>query len=127
VVIDDGTGAIIDEFVTTNDLWWNNDWNDPDVFTTTVDMVAGSSYTLGWIGFEGCCGGQATIRFYYEGTLVGSLDSTSGDSFMVTNPEPETGLLVGLGLILLSGPRHARRPRQSPRRGPDPANPASWP
>lgn len=101
VVIDNNTGAIIDEFVTTNDIWWNNDWNNPDVFTATVNMTAGSSYSLGWIGFEGCCGGEATIRFSLDGAPFQPLDSGNGDPVFVNNPEPGTGILLALGLIVL--------------------------
>jgi len=111
VAIDNGTSAVLDEYVTTNDLWWNNNWNDPDVFTTTVNLTAGSSYTLGWIGFEGCCGGPATVRFNYEGALVGNLNSGNGVPFMVSNPEPGTGVLVGLGFAMLAGWSRARRLR----------------
>ena len=111
VVIDNDTQTILDEFVTSNDLWWNNDWNDPDVFTTTVNMTTGSSYTLGWIGFENCCGGAATIRFSLDGAPLQVLDSTNGDAYFVNNPEPGTGLLLGFGLSLLAF--HARR-RHSP-------------
>jgi hypothetical protein len=105
IVIDNGTGTVLDEFVTTDNIWWDNDWNNPDVFTTMVDLDAGDSYTLGWIGFEGCCGGPATIRFSFEGAAFENTDSGSGDPFIITNPEPGTGLLVWLGLALMSSRR----------------------
>ena len=103
VVIDNGSGAILDEFVTTNDLWWNNDWNDPDVFVTTVALTAGESYTLSWVGFEGCCGGPTTVRFAYNGSPFQVLDDTNIAPF--ATPEPGTGLLVALGLVAIGARR----------------------
>lgn len=100
VVIDNGTGVILDEFVTTNDLWWANDWNDPDVFVTTVALAAGSSYTLGWVGFEGCCGGPTTVRFSYNGAPFQPLTDSTIAPF--ATPEPSTALLVALGLVGLA-------------------------
>jgi len=107
VVIDNGTGAILDEFVTTNDLWWNNDWNDPDVFVTTVSLSAGSSYTLGWVGFEGCCGGATTVRFSYNGAPFQTMSDANLDPF--ATPEPGTAVLVALGLAGLSATRRRLR------------------
>ncbi len=112
VVFDNDTGTIVDEFVTTDDIWWANDWNNSDVFTSTVAMTAGESYTLGWIGFEGCCGGAATIRFSMDGGGFQTLDSGNGDPHFVNNPEPGTALLLGIGLTLLSvRSRHRRANR----------------
>ena len=102
IVIDNDTGTTIDEFVTTDDIWWDNDWSNSDVFTSTLNMTAGSSYTLGWIGFEGCCGGEATIRFSIDGAPFQPLNSNNGDPAFVNNPEPGTGILLGLGLIVLA-------------------------
>lgn len=110
VVIDDDTGVVVDELVRTDDVWWNNDWSNPDVFTTTLDLAAGTSYTLGWVGFEGCCGGSATIRFSYEGSGFLDLDSANGDAFMASIPEPCTALHLALGLGALWG--HGRRSRR---------------
>jgi hypothetical protein len=115
VLVDEGTGLILDEFVTTDDVWWNNDWNDPDVFTTTANLVADGTYTFGWIGFEGCCGGQATVRFYYEGALFGNLDTGKGGAFIATTPEPGSGILVGIGLAILSSSARAGRSSQRDR------------
>lgn len=107
VVIDNATSTTIDEYVTTDDLWWANNWNNPDVFTTTVAMAAGSSYTLGWIGFEGCCGGAATIRFSVDGGPYQVFDSGNGDTYFVTVAEPGSLLLVGIGLTALAARRRA--------------------
>ena len=102
IVIDNSDGSIVDEFVTTDDLWWNNDWNNPDVFTTSVTMTIGESYTLGWIGFEDCCGGAATIRFSQDGGAFQTLDTANGDVHFVNNPEPGSGLLLAVGLLGLA-------------------------
>ncbi|MGH0037176.1 MAG: CCXG family PEP-CTERM protein [Myxococcota bacterium] len=102
VVIDNDSGLVIDEVVRTDDLWWNNDWNNPDVFTTSLALDAGTSYTLGWVGFEGCCGGSATIRFAFEGGGFQDFTSPNADAYMIANPEPGTAVLVMLGLGGLS-------------------------
>lgn len=107
VIIDNADGSIIDQFVTTQDVWWNNDWNDPDVFSSVVTLGAGSSYFLGWVGFEGCCGGSASIRFSFNGGAFTTLTEGNIAPF-VSSPEPSTGLLVALGLALMSGIRRSR-------------------
>ncbi len=108
VVIDNGSGTVIDEFVTTDDIWWANDWNNPDVFTTTAALAAGSSYTIGWVGFEGCCGGPATIRFSVDGSPFQPIGNTSLDPF-ISNPEPGSGVLAAVGVALLGYCRGRRR------------------
>ena len=102
IAIDNNNNTILDEFVTTDDIWWANDWNNTDVFTTTVNLLAGGSYTLGWLGFEGCCGGAATIRFSVDGGAFQVFDSPSGGANFVNSPEPGAGLLLGLGLLGLA-------------------------
>src|SRR4029434_10598122 len=67
-VIDNQTSTVIQELVRTDDIWWNNDWNDPDVFTTSIVLNAGSSYSLVWLGFEDCCAGVTTITVAVAGT-----------------------------------------------------------
>ena len=108
-VIYNGNGSVVSEYVTTSNVWWNNDWNDADVFSTIVTLGAGSSYTLGWLGFEDCCGGSASIRFSYNGGAFTTL-TESGIAPFVSNPEPSTGLMVALGLVLMSGARRRRGP-----------------
>ncbi len=109
VVIDNETGTLLDAFVTTQDIWWANNWNHPDVFTTTATLTAGSSYTFAWIGFEGCCGGSATVRFSHDGGPYQVFDSTHGDLHFAANPEPGTALLLGVGLAVLAARARRRR------------------
>jgi hypothetical protein len=108
IVVDDSSGAVLDEFVTRRDLWWNNDWNDRDVFTSVVTLQAGSSYSLGWVGFEDCCGGNVTYRFSVDGSAFQTFDDTNFAPYETPVPEPGTGLLLGLGLTLLAAARQER-------------------
>ena len=73
-MIDKLDGTIVFEHVITEDVWWRYDWNNPDVFTATFDFTASDSYTLTWVGFEGCCGGSSTLRFSTEGGAIHSPD-----------------------------------------------------
>jgi len=107
-LIDDLDGTILFEQVITEDVWWGYDWNDPDVFTTTFDFTAGDSYTLAWVGFEGCCGGSSTIRFSVEGSGFTALTSDAITPLLV--PEPSSLVLFLMGLTGLSVP--ASRPRR---------------
>lgn len=104
----DGSGNLIHEVVRVDDIWWANDWNNPDVFTTVLTLDAGSSYTFVWLGFEGCCGGVTTIRFSFAGGAFQTLNDPNVLPFVA--PEPGVGLLVALGLTLLATRRRATAP-----------------
>lgn len=106
VVIDNATSSVIDELVRTDDIWWNNSWSNPDVFVTSIALTAGESYTVAWLGFEGCCGGSAEIRFSYDGAPFQTLSQSSIASY--ATPEPGSALLFGLGLGGLAGGRRGR-------------------
>lgn len=104
-VIDDATGNVLQELVRTDDIWWNNDWNDADVFTTNVFLEAGSTYRLVWLGFEGCCAGVTTIRYSYAGAAYQNVDEVHIAPLLV--PESATALLFGTGLTVLASRRRS--------------------
>ena len=104
-VIDNQTGTVVQQTVKTGDLWWNNSWVDPDVFTTTITLTANRSYSLVWLGFEDCCGGVTTIRFSYQGSAYQNLNTTNATPLVI--PEPEVAALLGTGLAALSRRRRA--------------------
>ena len=99
-----GSGIVLDNTVTTDDIWWSNNWGNPDVFSTVLSLTAGETYSLGWVGFEGCCGGAASFRFSIDGSAPQTLNSTNFLPFEQPSPVPEPGaaVLVGLGLAWLS-------------------------
>jgi hypothetical protein len=102
-LIDNSDGSILYERVITDDVWWAYDWNNSDVFTTTFDFVLGDSYTLIWVGYEGCCGGSSTIRFSIDGAPYVPLTDPNIIPHVI--PEPSTALLLSLGLAGLANGR----------------------
>lgn len=106
VAIDDGTGLVVDELVRTDDIWWNNDWSNPDVFVTTLNLTAGESYTLGWVGFEGCCGGAASTRFAFEGGAFQDFDETNAAPYMVPEAGPAALLASAFSALAAARRRH---------------------
>ncbi len=110
----DGGGALVSETVYDRDLWWAYNWNDPDVFVTEIDALAGESYTLQWVGFEGCCGGGTSVRFAFDDGAYQAANNASLGAFTTTSapvPEPGTGATVGLGVAALGALRRQRRLR----------------
>ncbi|NNL67152.1 MAG: hypothetical protein HKP30_12975 [Myxococcales bacterium] len=99
-VLDNGTGATVSELVRTDDIWWAYDWNHSDVFVTGANLTAGESYTLAWIGFEGCCAGSSTIRFSYEGSPFTVLDTGSMGPYAAVRA-PGAAALLGAALVAL--------------------------
>lgn len=96
-----GSGSVIDEFVTTADIWWNNSWTDPDVFSSVLSLTAGETYTISWIGFEDCCGGAVSFRFSVNGSPPATLDDTNFAPYEAPTPvpEPRSAMLLALGLL----------------------------
>ena len=105
-LIDNGTGTIVSERVITDDIWWGYDWSNADVFTTTFDFEVGDSYTLAWVGFEGCCGGSTTLRFSIDGGDYVPFTTPNVNHQIV--PEPSTAMLTMLGLVGLGLARSKR-------------------
>jgi len=95
-LIDNSDGSIVFERVIVDDVWWGYNWNNADVFTTTFDFAVGDSYTLAWVGFEGCCGGSSTLRFSVDGGAYVPLTSPYIDPAVIPEPTPATLILSGL-------------------------------
>lgn len=106
-LIDNNTGSILSERVIADNIWWSNDFNNSDVFTTSFNFSEGDSYSLVWLGFEDCCGGTSTIRFSVDSGDFAPLTESNIEPYTVI-PEPSTALLIGLGLTGLAFNRERR-------------------
>jgi len=104
-LIDGDTGGIVEELVTSEDIWWSNDWSHGDVIETEYELAAGL-YEIAWIGFEGCCAGSSTIRFAHEGGAFAALNMDNIAPHVV--PVPASVYLLASSLVLLG--IRARRP-----------------
>lgn len=98
-LIDNSDSSIVFERVIVDDIWWGYNWNNTDVFTTTFDFEVGDSYTLAWVGFEGCCGGSSTLRFSVDGGAYVPLTSPNIDPVVIPEPTPATLILSGLFVL----------------------------
>ena len=108
----DGT-SVLDEVVRTDDIWWANDWNNSDVITTTYALSA-QQYTISWLGFEGCCGGNNSVRFSFNGSAFQGLNLTTIAPYVV--PIPSAVWLLGscaVGLLAAGRRRRVGEPSGS--------------
>ncbi len=96
----DENGNVLSERVIDDNVWWARNWNHGDVFTTTANLMAGSAYTLAWVGFEDCCGGTSTVRFSYEGSAFQNLNDANFAPYVAV-PEPAGLALVAAGLAVI--------------------------
>ena len=71
------------------DTWWARRWNHGDVIDIAID--AGFTGVLSLIGFEGCCGGQTSVRYSY--------DNKNWQTLAVSVPEPGTLTLMAIGMV----------------------------
>ncbi len=93
--LSDGTRLLTD--LTAEDVWWNRNWNNRDVFISEFDLDPGR-YALTWIGFEGCCAGETTVRYSFNGADFSDFTAQNFEQH-VSVPEPGTLVLLTMGLV----------------------------
>ena len=105
---DTGSGTILNEYVTDENIWWGYNWNHGDVISTSYNLGVGS-YTLTWLGFEDCCAGSSDVRFAYGTGAYQALNLTNITPYVV--PVPASVWLFGSTLVAMAGWRRRRDSR----------------
>lgn len=113
-IFNNETETLASEQVFSKDIWWDNDWDNSDVISTDFDFTAGS-WSIIWLGFEGCCSGSTSVRFAENGGEFAALtvDNFYPQSLATTKtspiPAPTTAILFGsaIGTLLLGRRRSA--------------------
>ncbi len=69
----------------TDDLWWANNFSNPDVLQGSTFLTAGF-HTLRALGYERCCDGPAQLQYRYDSDGDGSLADESFSILSTTSP-----------------------------------------
>ncbi|NNL99122.1 MAG: hypothetical protein HKO62_00135 [Gammaproteobacteria bacterium] len=97
---------VLQELVRFDDIWWENDWSHGDVVSQTYDITAPGSFNIAWVGFEGCCAGNTTVRFSVDGSPFMILNETNIAPYLgavgAPVPLPSSGVLMTGVLALLA-------------------------
>lgn len=72
------------------DTWWNLDWADSEV----ISFFSWGSFTLNFLGFEGCCGGAMSARWTDDPNRIEGWNIATA-----AVPEPSILALLGIGLF----------------------------
>ncbi|MEM9744681.1 MAG: CCXG family PEP-CTERM protein [Pseudomonadota bacterium] len=81
----------------SDDVWWARNWNHGDVFITELTLDPGA-YALSWIGFEGCCAGETSVRFSFDDGEFRNFTADNFSQHLAAVPEPGVMALLGIGL-----------------------------
>ncbi len=97
---------MLQETVRFDDLWWENDWSHSHVISESYDITAPGSFNIAWVGFEGCCAGNTTVRFSVNGSAFMILNETNIAPYLGAAgspvPLPSSGVLMTGMLALLA-------------------------
>ncbi|MGB1111246.1 MAG: CCXG family PEP-CTERM protein [Gammaproteobacteria bacterium] len=88
-------------YITTDDIWWGYDWNNADVISNQLSLTAGLN-TIQWIGFEGCCNGDRSIRFSVNGGSFQALSEANMAAYEASAVPVPAGLLLMLSMLPLA-------------------------